>query len=57
MQKMVRRAASLVALASLLYALLHLRGGQESDEANEAKAKVVDTNGSLSLVNRALIKT
>jgi hypothetical protein len=51
---------------------LHLRGGQDcnarrilfrcvgykdSEEAEVAKAKVVDTNGSLSLVNRALIKT
>ena len=50
------RHASLVALASLLY-VLHLRGGQESDEAQEAQAKVVDANGSLSLVKRALIET
>jgi hypothetical protein len=49
-QKMMRRAASLVALASLFYAL-HLRSGQESDEAEASKAK------SLSHFNRALIVT
>ena len=35
---------------------LHLSGGQESDEAEEAKAQVVDANGFLSLLNRALIE-
>ncbi len=50
-QEMMRRAASLIALASLFYAL-HLRSEQESNEAEEAKAKVVDSNGSLSLFNR-----
>ena len=33
---------------------LHLRGGQDSDEAQEAKAKIAGANRSLSLFDRAL---
>jgi hypothetical protein len=62
-------ARALLHLRSASSQALHLRGGQDcnarrllfrclgykySDESEEAKAKVVDVNGSLSLFSRAL---